>query len=143
MLTLSGPAKRGTGHGARRRMQQPRRWAPDLAALPVPVPQLVLRSQPFLQAHDLLLQSARHRVRARARGPLDAATCCVVCRTPHQHQAHRTRHTVVAHLIFVNFRITTPPAPFWQRALRRRSARVRRTANLVNKPALRATNWRS
>lgn len=138
MLTLSGSAKRGAGRGARRRVQQA---PPDLAALPVPVAQLVLRSQPLLQAHDLLLQSARHCVRARARGPLDAATCCVACHTtpqPHQHQAHRTRRTVVvvvvAHLIFDNLRITLPLFGSERRAAGP-SARVRRTANLASELA--------
>jgi len=142
VLTLSGSAKRGAGRGARRRVQQA---PPDLAALPVPVAQLVLRSQPLLQAHDLLLQSARHRVRARARGPLDAATCCVACHTtpqPHQHQAHRTRRTVVvvAHLIFDNLRITLPLFGSERRAAGP-SARVRRTANLASEPAPIRGGW--
>lgn len=87
-LTLSRSAERGAGHGARqrrRRRMQAHARAHNLAALPVPVPRLVLRPQPFLQVHDLLLQGARHR--ARARGTLHTATCF---RTPGHANARLT-----------------------------------------------------
>lgn len=74
---------------------------------------------------------------ARARAAL-FARLRVVSHANTDTKAHRTRRTtVVVHLIFDNFRITLRAAPFWQRALRRRSARVRRSANLVSEPALR------